>query len=56
MQYKTVISSLVLHECGTCSLTQDEHRRMYENEVPRRIFGAIGVEVAGRWAIAACTA
>jgi hypothetical protein len=39
--YKTIILPVVLYECETWFLTlREEHRlRVFENRVPRRIFG-----------------
>jgi hypothetical protein len=49
--YKTTILSVVLYGCETWSLTfREEHRlRMFENRVPRRIFGPKRDEVMGEW-------
>jgi hypothetical protein len=42
---------VVLYWCGTWSLTiREEHRlRVFENRVPRRIFGPKRTEVIGGW-------
>jgi hypothetical protein len=49
--YKTIILSVVLHQCETWSLTlREEHRlRVFENKVLRRIFGSKRHEVTGEW-------
>jgi hypothetical protein len=49
--YKTIISPVVLYGCETWSLTlREEHRlRVFENRVPRRIFGPMRDEVMGGW-------
>jgi hypothetical protein len=49
--YITIILSVVLHECGTWSLTlRDECRlRVFGNTVLRRIFGPKRDEVTGEW-------
>jgi hypothetical protein len=49
--YKTVILTVVLYGCETWSLTlRKEHRlRVFENRVPRRIFGPKRDEVTGEW-------
>jgi hypothetical protein len=49
--YKTIILPVVLHGCETWSLTlREEHRlRVFENRVPRRIFGPMRDEVIGGW-------
>jgi hypothetical protein len=48
---RTVILPVVLYECETWSLTlREEHRlRVFENRVPRRIFGPKRGEVTGEW-------
>jgi hypothetical protein len=48
---KTMILPVVLYGCETWSLTlREEHRlRVFENRVPRRIFGPKGDEVTGEW-------
>jgi hypothetical protein len=45
-----MILTVVLYGCETWSLTlTEEHRlRVFENRVPRRIFGLKGDEVTGR--------
>jgi hypothetical protein len=47
--YKTIILPVVLYGCETWSLTlREEHRlRVFENRVPRRIFGQKRDEVMG---------
>jgi hypothetical protein len=47
--YKTIILPVVLYGCETWSLTlKGEHRlRVFENRVPRRIFGPKRDEVIG---------
>ncbi|KAJ4444568.1 hypothetical protein ANN_06363 [Periplaneta americana] len=49
--YKTVILPVVLYGCKTWTLTlREEHRlRVFENKVPRKIFGAKRDEVTGEW-------
>jgi hypothetical protein len=49
--YKTIILPVVLYGCKTWSLTlREEHRlRVFENRVPRRIFGPKRDEVTGGW-------
>jgi hypothetical protein len=49
--YKTIILSVVVHGCGTWSLTlREEHRlRVFKNRVLRRIFGPKRNEVTGEW-------
>jgi hypothetical protein len=49
--YETLILSLVLYGCETCSLTlSGEHGlRVFENRVLRRIFRPKREEVAGGW-------
>jgi hypothetical protein len=49
--YKIVILLVVLYGCENWSLTlREEHRlRMFENSLPRRIFGLKRGEVMGRW-------
>jgi hypothetical protein len=49
--YKTIILPVVLYGCETWSLTlREEHRlRVFENRVPRRIFGRKRDEVTGEW-------
>jgi hypothetical protein len=48
---KTTILPVVLYGCETWSLTlREEHRlRVFENRVPRRIFGPKRDEVMGEW-------
>jgi hypothetical protein len=47
--YKTIILPLVLYGCETWSLTlREEHRlRVFENRLPRRIFGPKRDEMTG---------
>jgi hypothetical protein len=49
--YKTIILPVILYGCETWSLTvREEHRlRVFENKVPRRIFGLKRNEVTGGW-------
>jgi hypothetical protein len=49
--YKTIILTVVLHGCETCSLTlREEHRlRVFENKVLRRTFGPKRDEATGGW-------
>jgi hypothetical protein len=49
--YKTIILPVVLYGCETWSLTlREEHRlRVFENRVPRRIFGPKRDDVTGEW-------
>jgi hypothetical protein len=49
--YKTIILPVVLYVCGTWSLTLSEvHRpRVFENKVPRKIFGPKRDDVTGGW-------
>jgi hypothetical protein len=49
--YKTIILPMVVYGCETWSLTlREEHRlRVFENRVPRRIFGPKRDEVMGEW-------
>jgi hypothetical protein len=49
--YKKIILPVVLYGCKTWSLTlREEHRlRVFENRVPRRIFGLKRDEVTGEW-------
>jgi hypothetical protein len=49
--YKTIILPLVLYGCETWSLTlREEHRlRVFENRVPRKIFGPTRDEVTRGW-------
>jgi len=49
--YRTIILPVVLHGCGTWSLTLREERRLrvYENMVLRRIFGPKRDEVTRQW-------
>jgi hypothetical protein len=49
--YRIIILPVVLHECGTWSLTlREEHRlRVFENRALRRIFGPKRDEVTGGW-------
>jgi hypothetical protein len=50
-EYYCRLLPVVLYGCGTWSLTlRDEHRLgVFENIVPRRIFGLKSDEVTGRW-------
>jgi hypothetical protein len=50
-EYKTMILPVVLYRCETWSLTlKEEHRlKVFENRVPRRIFGPKMGEVTGGW-------
>ena len=47
--YRTIILTVVLYECETCSLTlREEHRlRVFENRVLRRIFGRKRYKITG---------
>jgi hypothetical protein len=46
----TINLSVVLYWCETWSLTlREEHRRVFENRVLRRIFGPKKDEVRGEW-------
>ena len=49
--YRTIILPVVLYGCETWSLTlRDERRlRVFENWVPRRVFGPKRDEVTGEW-------
>jgi len=49
--YRTIILSVLLYGCETCSLTLREERklRVFENMVLRRIFGPRRDEVTGEW-------
>jgi len=49
--YRTTILPVVLYGCETWSLTLREERgiRVFENRVPRRIFGTKRDEVTGEW-------
>jgi hypothetical protein len=49
--YRTIILPVVLYGCETWSLTlREEYRlRVFENRVPRRIFGPKRVDVTGEW-------
>jgi hypothetical protein len=49
--YKTIILPVVSYGCETwCFMLREEHRlRVYENRVPRRIFGPKRDEVMGEW-------
>jgi hypothetical protein len=49
--YKTILLTVVLYGCETWSLTlREEHRlRMFENRVPREMFGLNKDEVTGEW-------
>jgi hypothetical protein len=49
--YKTIILPVVSYGCETWSVTLRENYRLrvFENRVPRRIFGPTGNEVTGEW-------
>jgi hypothetical protein len=49
--YETIILPVVLYGCETLSVTlREEHRlRVFENRVPKRIFGTKREEVTGDW-------
>ena len=49
--YRTIILPVVLYGCETLSLTLREERRLrvFENRVPRRIFGPKRDEVTREW-------
>jgi hypothetical protein len=49
--YKTIILPVVLYGCETWSLTlrEEQRLRVFENRVPRRIFGPMRDKVAGDW-------
>ena len=49
--YRTIILPVVLYGCETWSLTLREERRLrvFENRVPRRVFGPKRDEVTGEW-------
>jgi hypothetical protein len=49
--YISIILSVVLYECETCSLTlrQENRLRIFEKRVLRRIFGSKRDEVTGDW-------
>jgi hypothetical protein len=49
--YKTIILPVVLYGCEIWSLTlREEHGlKVFQNRVPRRIFGRKGDEVTGEW-------
>jgi hypothetical protein len=49
--YKTIILPVVLYGCETWSLTlREEHRlRVFENRMPKKIFGPKRDEVIGEW-------
>ena len=49
--HRIIILPVVLHGCETWSLTLREERRLrvFENRVPRRIFGPGRDEVTGEW-------
>jgi len=49
--YKTIILPVVFYGYATWSLTpREEHRlRVFQNRVPRRIFGPMRDEVTGEW-------
>jgi hypothetical protein len=50
-QYRTVILPVVLYGNETLSLTlREEHRlRVFQNKVPKKIFGATREEITGDW-------
>ncbi|KAJ4444117.1 hypothetical protein ANN_05906 [Periplaneta americana] len=49
--YKTVILPVVLYGCETWTITlrEEQRLRVFENKVPRKIFGAKKDEVTGEW-------
>jgi hypothetical protein len=49
--YKTIVLPVFLYGCETwCLILRDEHSlRVFENSVPRRIFGRKGDEVTAGW-------
>jgi hypothetical protein len=49
--YRTIILPVVLYGCESWSLTLREERklRVFENRVPRRVFGPKRDEVTGEW-------
>ena len=49
--YKTIILTVVLYGCETCSLTLKEEQRLraLENKVLRKIFGTKRDEITGEW-------
>jgi hypothetical protein len=49
--YKTIILPVVLYGCETWSLTLREEQRLkvFDNRMPRRIFGPKRKEVTGGW-------
>jgi hypothetical protein len=48
--YRTIILPVVLYGCETWSLTlREEHSRVFENRVLRRVFGPKRDEVTGDW-------
>jgi hypothetical protein len=49
--YRTIILPVILYGCETWSLTLRDERRMkvFENRVPRRVFGPKRDEVTGKW-------
>jgi hypothetical protein len=49
--YKTIIWPLVLYGCETwCLILREDHRlRMFENRVPRKIFGQNSDLMTGEW-------
>jgi hypothetical protein len=51
MIYKTLFLSVVMYGCETWSLTlREEHRlKVFENRVPRKIFGRKRDEITGEW-------
>jgi hypothetical protein len=50
-EYGTIIFPVDLYECETWSLTLTEERRLkvFENRVPRKVFGPKRDEVTGEW-------
>jgi hypothetical protein len=50
-EYGIIILPVVLHGCETWSLTLREERRlrMFEDRVPRKVFGPKRDEVTGEW-------
>jgi hypothetical protein len=49
--YRTVILPVVLSGCETWSITLREERRLrvFENRVPRQLFGTKWDQVTGKW-------
>jgi len=50
-KYRTTVLPVVVYECETWSLTWREERRLrvFENRVPRRIFGPKRDKLTGEW-------